>query len=132
MPRRHPCRNLPQAFSLIISGGSLNVISVSTVDTTDDYLFGKTTSPTPAPIISQLDEDNTAGDDVRGLSRAFSHPCQRLYHRGIYPDEQTKFHHEKAQQGCCGLHDAVGVATYDKPKSDPTLRLTATNARGTT
>lgn len=81
IPRR-PRLNRPQAFSLIVSGGSLNVTSVTTVDTTDDYLFGKTAPPTPAPLESQVGEDSTIGDVMRGLllSRAFSHFWQRLYH----------------------------------------------------
>ena len=41
-----------QAYSLIISGGSLNVTSITSVETFDESLFGETNLPTSAPTNS--------------------------------------------------------------------------------
>lgn len=38
-----------QAYSLVISGKELDVLSVAVKNTSDDYFYGKTQLPTPAP-----------------------------------------------------------------------------------
>lgn len=38
-----------QAYSLVISGNKLDVLSVTVKNTSDDYFYGKTPLPTPAP-----------------------------------------------------------------------------------